>query len=214
MSKSQTKLHQEAFLAKAKARTEPLFFTIEDVELKVNPGVFLPATDTKLLASHINPKSGDRILDLTTGAGFSAVIAGLRGASGYAIDINKAAIQNALENITKYKVDVKPLISNLFEKVPPEKFDQIYVNGPFFEGKIIDPLDYACYGAKFFYNALFKQLSLFLKPTGKALIVFSQSGDVFFLENEMKKNALNFLITDTRKSEDKLRTYLLYEVTT
>ena len=69
--------HQKAFLKKTKARKESLAFFIEGVNIIVNPGVFPPATDTKLLASHIHITPGERILDLTTGSGIFSIIAGL-----------------------------------------------------------------------------------------------------------------------------------------
>lgn len=163
--------YQRAFLDQAKARKEPVVYTVEGVEIKVNPGVFPPATDTRLLASHIKTKSGERILDLTTGAGVFSVIAGLQGATGIGVDINPVAVKNARENFSKHNVRMRAIQSNLFENVPQEQFDQVFANGPFFEGEITDPLDYACYGARVFIEDLFSGVKKYLKKDGKLLIV-------------------------------------------
>lgn len=147
--------HQIAFLDEAKSRIEPFVCTVQGVEIQVNPSVFPPATDTQLLAVYIRTKQGERVLDLTTGSGAFALIAGLQGATGIAVDINPLAVANARENFKKYGVGMEAVQSDLFGHVPNEKFDQIFVNGPFFEGDIVEPLDYACYGMRSFYKRLF-----------------------------------------------------------
>jgi release factor glutamine methyltransferase len=210
--KNLIKKHQEAFLFKAKARTEPISISIQGIKAAVNPGVFPPATDTKLLISNIDVSEEDRIIDITTGSGTVAIIAGLQGASGYAVDINPKAVENARQNIEHYNVDIKVIESNLFSDVPEEKFNFIFANGPFFEGKIKDPMDYACYGARLFVENLLKQVSQRLKPKGKLLIVMSAWAELDHLEAEAKKNGLSFEITNRRKSDDGEREYLLYEI--
>ena len=148
------RIHQRAFLDKAKARKEPVAFNIEGIEVIVNPNVFPPATDTKLLVANIHTKRGERTIDLTTGSGSTAIAAGLQGASGLAIDINPDAVKNANQNFKRHNVQMKAFVSNLFDDVPDQKFDQMFANGPFFEGDITHPMDYACYGTKAFSNKI------------------------------------------------------------
>ena len=109
--------HQQAFLEKEKLRKEPAFYTVQGVEIKVNPGVFPPATDSRLLAANIQVSPGIRTLDLTTGSGIFSVIAGLQEASGIAVDINPEAVKNAEENFSRHGVKMKAIQSDLFEKV-------------------------------------------------------------------------------------------------
>lgn len=204
--------HQRAFLDQIKSRKGPAVYTVEGVEIKVNPGVFPPATDTRLLASHIKTKPGERTLDLTTGAGVFSVIAGLQGATGIAVDINPVAVENARENFSKRNVQIRAIQSNLFESVPEEQFDQIFANGPFFEGEIIDPLDYACYGAKAFIEGLFSGIRSKLKTNGRLLIVMSAWSGLQYFEDTIKRNNLLSTLTATRSSDDRERKYNLYEV--
>lgn len=205
--------HQQRFLEQVKTRTEPVSFLIGGVEVIVNPGVFPPATDTRLLASHINVEPGRRILDVTTGSGIFSIIAGLQGATGIAVDINPSAVKNASENFQKHEVDMIALESDLFLSVPDEKFDQIFANGPFFEGDITDPLDYACYGARKFIDDLLSGTPSRLKPNGKLLIVLSAWSDLGYFHDAVRKNNLKAIQTASRKSDDNEREYNLFEIT-
>lgn len=204
--------HQRAFLQRAKERTEPIVMVIEGVECVVNPGVFPPATDTKLLAAHAHLNPEARFADVTTGSGMIPLIAGLSGATGYAVDINPLAVENAKHNIEKAGLDITIIESDLFSNVPPNDFDVIFANGPFFEGTIVDPMDYACYGVTRFHTRLFEAARTRLKPNGVLRIVVSEWVDEKFLTDIAKKNMLTIKNADTRKSDDGQRTYYLYEL--
>lgn len=151
-------------------------------------------------------------MDLTTGSGIFSVVAGLQEATGIAVDINPEAVKNAEENFLRYGAKMEAVQSDLFEKVPNQHFDQIFVNGPFFEGDVNDSLDYACYGSRVFLERLFSGARAYLKPAGKILIVLSEWSDLEFFEKTVKKNAFKSSLRDTRKSDDGERKYRLYEV--
>lgn len=211
-SEQEIRSHQRAFLDQVKARQEPTTYTVEGIDIKVNPGVFPPATDTKLLAANIKTRSGERTLDLTTGAGTFSIIAGRQGASGIAVDINPAAVENAKQNFAEHKVQMEAIQSDLFENIPPEQFDQIYANGPFFEGEITEPLDHATYGFRNFTEKLLSEVGSKLKMDGKLLIVIHTSADLKFFEEQAKANNLNVSLSDVKQSDDGQRSYNLYEV--
>lgn len=203
--------HQRLFLKQVKRMKEPKIYLVEGVKVKVNPGVFPPATDSKLLAANIQTSPGQRILDLTTGCGVFAILAGLQGATGIAVDINPEAVKNAEENFKRYGINIRVLQSDMFDKIPKEQFDQIFVNGPFFEGKIEDILDFACYGAKLFIERLFAEVRAYLRADGKGLIVLSEWSDLKHFETTLAKNRLISRLKDVRSSDDKQRKYRLYE---
>lgn len=206
------RVHQRAFLEKEKARKEPAIYTIRGVKIIVNPGVFPPATDTKLLAAHIHTSPLERTLDLTTGSGVFSVIAGFQGATGIAVDVNPTAVENAAENFARTGVRMQAIQSDLFTNVPDERFDQMFANGPFFEGDITDPLDYACYGARRFIEGLFSGVRMRLKYTGRLLIVMSEWSDLKHFDETARHNHLLTRVIATRSSDDGERTYRLYEV--
>ncbi len=205
------KIHQKVFLEELKARKEPYIVTVQGVDITVNPGVFPPTTDSYLLAVHIRSRSGDRVLDLTTGSGVFGVIAGLQGASGLAVDLNPASVANANENFERFAVNFKAITSDLFEKVPKEKFDQILVNGPYTEGEVIDPLQLAFYGARNYLTRFYSCAADYLKPDGKVLITFADWGEVDFLQNTAKTNRFYLKVIGKKKSDTSDRIYTLYE---
>lgn len=213
MNISDTLKHQRDFLNTIKARKKPEVFIIGGVKIKVNPGVFSPATDTKLLVANIDIKKDQRFLELSTGSGVVAIVAGLTGATGVAVDINPIAVANARENIAKHNVKVEAVESDLYTNVPPEKFDRIYANGPFAEGEIKEMLDNACYGARSFIKKLFASMKNYLKLNGKALVVFPEWAETHFLEENILNNQLMFKVATKRSSNDGQRIYRLYEIT-
>jgi release factor glutamine methyltransferase len=213
MNLQETLKHQRAFLDNIKARKEPIIVNVEGVGIKINPGVFSPATDTKLLAANVDIKKGQRFLEMSTGSGAVAVVAGLAGGSGIAIDINPKAVKNARENVATHKVDVKVIESDMYSNVPNEKFDRVYANGPFSEGEIKEVLDKSVYGARNFTRALFSGLGKYLKVDGKALVVFPEWAEVGFFEKCIVDNGLKYKIATKRSSDDGQRIYRLYEIT-
>lgn len=205
------KAHQKVFLKKLKVRKKPYIVTVQGVDITINPGVFPPTTDSYLLAAHIRSRSDERVLDLTTGSGVFGVIAGLQGASGLAVDLNPAAVANANENFRRFKVNFAAIESDLFEKIPKEKFDQILVNGPYTEGEITDPLQLAFYGARNYLARFFSSAVAYLKPYGKVLITFADWGEVDFLQSTAKKNSFSLEAVGKKKSDTSDRIYRLYE---
>jgi methylase of polypeptide subunit release factors len=203
---------QTDFLNRLQAITEPYEVDVDGVQLTLLPGVFPPTTDTRLLASHIHAKRGDRFLDLTCGSGSLAVIAGLQGATGIANDLNPTAAQNARENIARHGVGFKVTEGDLYSNVPEEPFDYIVSNGPYIEGVVQDPLELAFFGARQYVIGLFKGAESRLARGGKMLITFAEFGDTEFFEATALENGFSHEVIDSATSSDGQRVYRLYEL--
>ncbi len=104
-------------------------------EIIVLPQVFLPSTPSELLAKFARVRKGIKVADIGTGTGVLALIAGLKGAVGYATDVNPIAVKNARLNLDKYGIPaIKTLKSDLFSSIPStEVFDMIMFNRPFWD---------------------------------------------------------------------------------
>lgn len=204
------KAHQAEFLKELKARKEPYTVSINGVDIVVHPNVFPPVTDSQLLAAHIKVNPGDRVLDLTTGSGVFAVIAGLQGATGSAVDLNPAAVVNASENFRRFGLTMEAIKSDLCDNLPQERFDYIFANGPYTEGEVIEPLQLSFYGAKQFLTRLFSETPAYLKPQGKILITFAEWGELDFFETSAYRNGFTLEMLDRKWSDDR-RVYRLYE---
>ncbi len=171
---------------------------------KTHQKIFLKELKSKKKPYKVKPE--ERILDLTTGSGVFAVITGLQGTSGIAVDIHKDAVRNAKENFKRFKININAIKSDLFENVPDEKLDWIFANGPYAEGKIEEPLQFAFFGSKSFLTRLFKQAPKFLKKNGKILITFAEWGELELFEKLTRKNGFHFKIL-AKKTSDNKRTY-------
>lgn len=202
--------HQAQFLTELNAKKEPYIVNVQGVDITVHPGVFPPVTDSHLLAAYIKVRHGDRILDLTTGSGVFAVIAGLQGATGLAVDLNPAAVANANENLRHFGVAIKAVESDLFDNVPQERFDFIFANGPYTEGEVTESLQLSFYGAKRFVTKLFSEASNYLKPQGRMLVTFAEWGELNFFEATAYKQSFTLEVLD-KKWRDNRRIYRLYE---
>ncbi|MBI2021720.1 methyltransferase [Candidatus Daviesbacteria bacterium] len=204
--------HTEGYFSQIRTKTKPQTVTIAGVEIVVNPGVFMPATDSRLLADNIRVGLGTSFLDISTGCGLHAVVAGLRGGFGIATDINPEAVRNAQENFCRYKLRVMALESDMFDSIPAWNFELIMANGPFHEGEIKDRLDYARFGAARFHQGLLEGARTHLRRNGRLLIAFAQWADTACLMHQIENNGFQAQVIDRRSSEDGQRTYDLYEV--
>lgn len=204
--------NQSKFLKNLKHKKKPYFVKVNNADILVYPNVFPPTTDTKLLAEYIQIAKYDKILDLTTGSGALAVIAGLQGGKGYASDINPEAVKNANDNFKKYNLNIKAIQSDLFSDIPKEQFDFIIANGPYIEGKITEVLEYAFYGARNYVSRLFKEAPEYLNKNGKLLVTFAEWGDTDFFEQTAKNNGFDFIVLGKKTSADRERVYRLYRL--
>jgi release factor glutamine methyltransferase len=202
--------HQNGFLRLLQQKKEPYIVEVESIKITVNPGVFPPTTDTRLLAKHIKVQPGNRVLDLTCGSGIFSVVAGLQGATGVTSDLNPEAVRNAEENISHHNLQFKVMQSDMFESIPQQLFVFIYSNGPYIEGEITDPLELAFFGAKAYIKSLFGHAGDYLAVEGEMLITFAEWGEIDFFETTAKEYDFNFEVVEKQTSSDDARTYRLY----
>ena len=121
------------------------------VEIKVGPGVFIPRSDTEVLAQaaiKALPKNGS-FIDLCAGSGcISAAIASQRSdCKGIALELSMKAMNYTVENLTPFdNVDVKrfdALDEDDYDSLAaehPEKFDLLVCNPPYIPTEDIDTL--------------------------------------------------------------------------
>jgi release factor glutamine methyltransferase len=99
------------------------------------PGVFKPPSDSWMLVRAMRERGlarGARVLDVFTGTGVIAVMAGREGArSVTAVDISRRAALCARVNGRINGTRVRGLAGDLFEPVRGERFDLITANPPY-----------------------------------------------------------------------------------
>lgn len=119
----------------------------------VNQHVLIPRQDTENLVEEVMPHvhDGMRILDLCTGSGciLISLLQYSNDCIGVGTDISKEALEVAVKNgeaILKEKEgkvyeQLRFIESDLFEKLPPQKFDLIVSNPPYIKTDVIDTLE-------------------------------------------------------------------------
>jgi release factor glutamine methyltransferase len=147
----------------------------------VNPAVLIPRQDTEVLVERAVNLKPRRVLDLCTGSGCIGIsIAKLTDAEVTATDISGDALTVARQNAELNGVveRVHFIESDLFNKVPKEKFDLIISNPPYIPtGEIpglqvevrsyepLSALDGGLDGLDF-YRKIIPEAVDFLSPTG------------------------------------------------
>ena len=120
----------------------------------VNEHVLIPRFDTEILVEEVMKElhDGSRILDMCTGSGciLLSLLHYSNHCSGIGADISKEALQVASENVSSIAAmkrpnpwdenTVKLIHSDLFSKVPNEKFDIIVSNPPYIASAVIPTL--------------------------------------------------------------------------
>lgn len=143
------------------------------IKLYEDKRVYRPLAVSKLIASCIELKGGERVLDLGTGSGFLAIVASKLGAgSCVATDISFDAVAMAKANAelnAAYNIDVRQ--GNLYEPVENEHFDIIISNPPMTPSQ--KPLRIETYGGpdgRAILDAVLKGAKAHLRPGGRLLI--------------------------------------------
>lgn len=124
------------------------------LEFKVNKYVLCPRQDTECLVEEVMRylHDGNRILDMCTGSG--CIVLSLlhysNHCSGIGVDISKEALEVATENVSAIAAmkrsnpwsedTIKLIHSDLFSKVPHERFDIIVSNPPYIASAVIPTL--------------------------------------------------------------------------
>jgi len=162
--------------------------------LDVSEGVYPPAEDSFLLAENLGVGSEDVVLDMGTGCGIQALCAAGRAKSVLGVDINPAAVENAIANAKKNKIrNAEFIVSDLFSCVSGE-FDLIIFNPPYLptEG---DLMDYALDGGDRGVEVILKFIDKapeHLNEGGRLKFLVSSLNSLPAVERKLSKSGFKF----------------------
>ncbi|NQX83757.1 MAG: peptide chain release factor N(5)-glutamine methyltransferase [Mycoplasmataceae bacterium] len=162
----------------------------------VNNNTLIPRSETEeLVNTFLKDIKEGRVLDIGTGSGCIAATLKLENQllNLTATDISSEAIETAKKNFKKHNLEIKTIISDIFENIDCSKYDYIISNPPYisFDESIDDSvLKYEPHSALFAKdNGLF-----FYKEIISNAIRFSNIKKIYFEIGYTQKNELeNYL---------------------
>lgn len=145
--------------------SRPRQYVHKGLVLDIPPQVFHPrffgSTDLLLRQLQKLELKGKTLLELGAGSGLLSMVAARKGAVVTASDINRTAIRYLLSNIARNGVELSVIHSDLFEEIPPQRFDIVLINPPYYKGQPKSEKDYAWYCGENgeYFEALFTDLA-------------------------------------------------------
>ncbi len=160
------------------------WYRYDGLSICIYPSVFHPGllwTTKQLLAfvQQLDIKE-KRVLELGAGSGLIALWASRAGAITSASDINPAAIQSMQESAQRNRLALELFHSDLFDNIPPQAFDYILINPPFYPEKARDDRERAFFcGPDFaYFRRLFTVLNSFQSPAGEVYMILTDDCDL------------------------------------
>ena len=174
------------FLERYLSRTRT--YKYDGIELEIPPEVFHPGffSSTQLLLKYILelPLKQMRVLELGAGSGLISMAVSREEADVSASDINRIAIDYIGRNCKRNSLSIKTINSDLFDDIPPQVFDIIAINPPYYKKTPVKPIDHAWYcGEKgeYFFK-LFSQLENFIHQKSEVIMVACDGCDIQMIQ--------------------------------
>jgi release factor glutamine methyltransferase len=177
-----------------------------DIKLEIPQQVFHPGFffSTRLLLNYIKqlPLQNKNFLEPGCGSGLISIYAAKKGANVTATDINPIAIEFIKKNAEQNKVELTIIESDLFEKIPEQRFDVIAINPPYYKKQPETLQDYAWYCGENgeYFVALFKALGNYIHDDSQVLMVLFDGCDLEMIENLAAQNGFNLQCVQTHKN--------------
>jgi release factor glutamine methyltransferase len=181
-------------------------YSYEGIRLRISPQVFHPGFffSTNLLLNYIKqlPLKGKTFLEPGCGSGLISFLAAKKGATVTASDINAVAIEYIRKNVQYNGIDINVIYSDLFHNIPPQAFDYIAINPPYYKKQPVAPRDYAwCCGENGeYFDGLFSQLANYIHPTSEIIMVAYEGCDMEMIENLAVRYGFELVKVETHKN--------------
>jgi release factor glutamine methyltransferase len=178
--------------------------------------IYEPAEDSFLIQKEVKRLSKGRVLDMGVGSGILAETAlqCKKVKSVLGVDIKKEAIEHCRESIKSRKA--KFIISDLFAKVPKQKFDTIIFNPPYLpeqEGELWELKTNIAGGKKGFelIGRFLTDVSDYLVDNGTIILLFSTITGKKRVDSLIEQHMLQY--TPLRKLSIALEQLHVYRIT-
>ena len=143
-------------------------FSHAGLRLAVPPGVFHPGIffSTPIFISFLQKVDFQKkkVLDVGTGSGLLALFAARCGAAVTALDVNPKAVETTRRNAAANGLSLTVVESDLFDQLPPQTFDFVLINPPYYPRPARDVAERAFFAGEnwAYFEKLFRQLPHYL----------------------------------------------------
>lgn len=159
-------------------------FRYGHLRLTVPPGVFHPGVffSTVIFLRFLKKVDfkNKTVLDVGTGSGALALLAAQNGAIATALDINPLAVETVRRNAAANGLSVFTCQSDLFDGWPPQFFEYILINPPYYPLSPKTGAEQAFYAGENleYFEKLFRQLPGYLQATSHVWMILSEDCDL------------------------------------
>jgi release factor glutamine methyltransferase len=173
------------------------------MQLNVRDSVYDPMEDSYMMQKEVQKRARDKkVLDMGTGSGIQSISAALSGAKeAFAVDLNPEAVKCCKENAKLNNVEVSVIQSNLFEKLPKNRFDLVVFNPPYLpsDGQHDDLRWSGGYEGIEVILEFFQQVSDYLAKDGEILFIFSSHANQDKLKKVLAKMGFSLEVIDKKR---------------
>lgn len=171
-------------------------FRYKGIRVIILKGVFHPGLffSTKILLNYLDQfdLKNKTFLELGAGTGLISIYAAKKNAFVTASDISESSVKNILLNAGKNNVNLEIIHSDLFEKIPQQKFDFILINPPYYkkQPKTEDEFAWFCGEHAEYFEKLFNELPGYIQHASKVIMVLSDDCNLEEIKSISQKNNL------------------------
>lgn len=173
-------------------------FVFKGIKVKVLPGVFHPGLfiSSKILLNFVDEISLEEksFLELGAGTGIIAILAARKGATVYASDISRKAVENIKLNAENNSAKINVFTSDMFQSIPENQFDYIIINPPYYKKDPLKEEEYAwlCGSNLEFFKSLFGSLSKYIHNSSEVFMILSEVCDIKEIKTIGRQNGFTW----------------------
>ncbi|MBV9962243.1 MAG: methyltransferase [Parafilimonas sp.] len=186
--------------------TKTRTYRYKNISLLVPPGVFHPGLffTTKILLNYTlqYDLKNKAVLELGAGNGLISFALAQKNANVTAIDINERAIEYLHINSKRNHIAINIIQSDLFENIPPQTFDFILINPPFYRKDPETKADYAWYCGKNgeYFHTLFRAIGKYINDDTFSWMILSEDCDTEMITKIASENGFDLKLVHSKKN--------------
>jgi len=183
-------------------------YKYNDLNLKIYPSVFHPKYffSTGVLIEFIEQLDLENktFCEIGAGSGILSFIAHGKKAKVVCFDLNKIAVDGIIENFKNNfqpSASFKTYHSDLFDEIPPQQFDLLLINPPYFfkatNGH--DSLAWNCGENGEYFSKLFNQLPDYCKSNSEVYMILAENCEIEKIRKLAQSWDFNMTIVEEKK---------------